>query len=84
MSHIKTNWTPTSSMSTYNTAQTVSIHPEIIPDHSVCLCVHEHVCAFVLYVFSHVYIHLGLLVCVWDTQSDFHVLRHNNTLTYTT
>lgn len=78
MPHIKTKWTPTSSMSTYNTAQTVWIHPEVIPDHSVCLCVH------VLYVFSHVYIHLGLLVCVWDTQSDFHVLRHNNTLTYRT
>lgn len=78
---IKTKWTPTTSMSTHNTAQTVWIHPEIIPDQSVCLCVRMW---HVWHVFSRVYIHLGLLVCVRDTQSDFNVLRHDNTLTYTT
>lgn len=47
MPHIKTKWTPTNSMSTYNTAQTVWIHPEIIPDHSVCLCVCSHMCIYI-------------------------------------
>lgn len=55
MSHIKTKWTPTSSISICNTAQTVWIHPERIPDHSVC----------VLYVFSLcVYTHIWVCMCV--------------------
>lgn len=70
MSHIKTNWTPTSSMSTYNTAQTVSIHPEIIPDHSVCLYVHEHMCVYVccMCVLTRVYTFGFVGMCVGHTK----------------